>query len=555
MNLLENLSKIKIINKVNLLQEEIEKLKPISKEQEQRIFQKYRLDWNFHSTAIEGNSLNYGETVTFIMHGLTAKGKPLKDHLDIKGHNNAIDFMLSIIKEPEMFTEKDIRELHQLILVEPYESPAKTIDGLPTKKLINIGTYKTSPNHVKTLTGQIHYYATPEETPALMKDLMDWLLENYNNPKIHPIVLSGLFHHKFVEIHPFDDGNGRMARLVMNLILMQKQYPPIIIKNELRNVYYSALSQADSKNPLPFIEFLAENMINSLNIYLKGSKGESLAELDDFDKKMTLFKKQMNNDYVNLKKIKSVETINLLFENNLFPLIKYIDTKLDKLKDLFFKYNVTVANIEGDKWFYNKKISTIENIFDYINNLNSKSELSWVLLVFQFSDFKNKDNSFDIEMKVLINFYKFQYKISYYSSCKNELFDKISSDFFIIENKTLVNNYYHQNFEKEELLSFSNIIALDTLNYTEKKYKNIDFSTIKFNDNILKQILNKYISTLENEIIKKNMLDAKLTFNNNSFILVVEFNSDVEIDKKDFAKFIHKELNLDFNFNFDDLPF
>ena len=203
MNKYQNLSRIKTINKVKILQSEISELKPITKEQEQRIFQKYRLDWSYHFNAIEGNSLNYGETIVFLKHGLTAHGKPLKDHLDIKGHDEAIDFMFEIIKKSDRFTESDIRALHELILVEPYEIDAKTKDGLPTKKLIQIGVYKSTPNHVRTQTNEIHYYATPEETPMLMKDLMQWLKTNFNNKEIHPIVLAGIFHHKLVEIHPF----------------------------------------------------------------------------------------------------------------------------------------------------------------------------------------------------------------------------------------------------------------------------------------------------------------------------------------------------------------
>ena len=166
------LSKLPFIETINALKAEIDGSKPISKEIEDKVFQKLKLDWNYNSNAIEGNKLNYGETVAFLMHGITAKGKTLKDHLDIKGHNEAINFLLSLVKEDRDISESDIRGLHKMILVEEYDSNAKTLDGQQTNKRVKLGVYKTTPNSVETRTGEMHYYASPEETPALMTDLM-----------------------------------------------------------------------------------------------------------------------------------------------------------------------------------------------------------------------------------------------------------------------------------------------------------------------------------------------------------------------------------------------
>lgn len=238
------LSLLPILERINFLKEQVDALRPLEKDQEERIMQKFRLDWNYHSNAIEGNSLDYGETMAFLMHGVTAKGKPLKDHLDLKGHNQAIDFLYSVVKNNEDILEKDIRHLHKIILVEPYE--IDTIDSLgrPAKKTIRIGEYKKEPNHVMTATGEIHYYTTPEETPSKMHDLMKWYNDGKENPLVHPVILASIFHHRITAIHPFDDGNGRMARLLMNLILMKFGFPPVVIKQDKgsRNQYYSVLS-------------------------------------------------------------------------------------------------------------------------------------------------------------------------------------------------------------------------------------------------------------------------------------------------------------------------
>jgi Fic family protein len=182
--------------------------------------------------------------------------------------------LIGVVKDDRDLTETEIRELHKMILVEPYQSPAITFDGQKTSKTILIGEYKKQPNHVKTPTGEIHYYATPEDVPILMSQLVAWYNEARRNEKIHPSVLAAFFHHRFVAIHPFDDGNGRIARILMNLILMQKNYPPAVVKLKERTDYYAALGQADKNEYVPLMEFIVEEVSSSLNIYLKAARGK-----------------------------------------------------------------------------------------------------------------------------------------------------------------------------------------------------------------------------------------------------------------------------------------
>ncbi|MCP4419906.1 MAG: Fic family protein, partial [Chloroflexi bacterium] len=234
-----------LLQQVDQLKAEIDILRPIDAVQERRIMQKFRLDWTFHSNSIEGNKLTYGETKAFLLHGITAQGKPFRDYLDIKGHHKAIDYLLGIVREQKSLTEADVRELHKVILVEPYEVAARTPDGRSTKRTIQPGQYKTVPNHVETSTGEMHFYASPEETPAKMADLMAWYQQEMEKDELHPLILAATFHYQFVTIHPFDDGNGRMARLLMNLIFMQMGFPPVIVRTEEKNNYLFALEQAD----------------------------------------------------------------------------------------------------------------------------------------------------------------------------------------------------------------------------------------------------------------------------------------------------------------------
>lgn len=336
-------SKTELTNRIDFLKKQIDQSRPLAQETEDKVMQKLRLEWNYHSNAIEGNRLNYGETVAFLMTGITAKGKSLKDHLDIRGHNEAILFLLSIVKDERDFTETDIRALHERILVEPYDSPAKTADGIPTKKRITLGEYKTQPNHVKTITGETYYYASPEETPAKMQELMDWYKEASQHEEIHPLVLAALFHYKFVAIHPFDDGNGRLSHILMNLILMRNNYPPVVIKMEDRQVYYSNLSLADTGNYFLFIEFIGDYLTTSLNLYLKAIEGGDIDEPEDIDKEIALLKLELQGK-TQLKEKKSIEVIERIIIDEIDPLFKKIVQKVSQFEELFFSksYNVIV---------------------------------------------------------------------------------------------------------------------------------------------------------------------------------------------------------------------
>ena len=221
------------------LKKELDALRPLNKEDEQRIMQKFRLDWNYHSNHLEGNSLTYGETKALILFGITAQGKPLKDHFETTGHNEAISLVIDVIKDERPLSENFIREIHKLILKEDYEIDAITPDGEATKKTVRVGAYKSTPNHVKTATGEIFRFATPEETPAKMHDLMEWYTQTKSTEDFNPVLMAAEFHYKYIRIHPFDDGNGRTARILMNFILLQNGYPPVIVKTEDKEKYFT----------------------------------------------------------------------------------------------------------------------------------------------------------------------------------------------------------------------------------------------------------------------------------------------------------------------------
>ena len=430
-----------ITKKIDHLKAQIDSLKPIKPEQEKRVMQKLRLDWNYHSNAIEGNSLNYGETLAFLMHGITAKGKPLKDYLDLRGHNHAIDFLMDFVKDKADLTERDIRAIHEIILVEPYDVNAVTSDGTPTTKRVRLGEYKSSPNHVKTLTGEIHYYAPPEETPIKMKELMDWYRASKDDPDIHPLLLSAAFHHRFVAIHPFDDGNGRMARLLMNLIFFQNEYPPAVIRLDDRNAYYLVLSQADAGDLKPFVEYIGECLLHSFDIYLKAAKGESIEEPEDLDKEILLFKKELDGREDNLETKRSIEIQKKRYEDSLKPLLSELNLTMRKFREFFMEFNISTVEVVKNKWQYTV-VDDIEAVQDWIGNtLSTSDEDKDIWMAFRFNDFKMKDNLFDMTVIIIFEFGHYKYQVFL------RLFDSEG----LSASVTLISKYYDEVLTKEKI--------------------------------------------------------------------------------------------------------
>lgn len=352
-----------------LLKSELDHLRPLTKEQEEIIMQKFRLDWNYNSNNLEGNSLTYGETKALLLHGITAQGKPLKDHFEITGHDEAIKWIEELVKGDYPLTENFIRELHTLLLKSPYNVKAITPDGQPTTRRIAVGQYKTAPNHVKTKTGEIFRFATPEETSAKMHDLIDWYRQESELETANPIILAAEFHYRFIRIHPFDDGNGRTARIIMNFILMKFGYPPTIIKTEDKENYFAALRQADAGQINPFIDYIARNLIHSLQIMISGAKGEDIEEDDDVLKELALLKARLQKK----KKTKSPLLVYDTIKNFIDYTCPLFEDTVNEVADLFAESDSSIlVNDHLYKESFAEAISKINKNWNLIHDLNSK---------------------------------------------------------------------------------------------------------------------------------------------------------------------------------------
>lgn len=227
-------------------------LRPLPPSAIQKLKEQFEIELTYHSDSIEGNKLTEKETFWVIKEGITIKGKPLKDHLEAIGHQEAIDYIYSLIKQKKekIFTGHNLRMIHQLIM--------KRVD--PDWA----GRYRTGP--VK-ITGSKHIPPSASDVPHLIKDFIS-LVKN-NPQRLTPVELSALAHFKIANIHPFFDGNGRLARLFMNIILLRAGFPIAVILRFDRAKYYRFLSLADKGKLKPFVNFIARTVERSLNIYLQ----------------------------------------------------------------------------------------------------------------------------------------------------------------------------------------------------------------------------------------------------------------------------------------------
>ncbi len=339
------------IQTIELLRKELDDLRPLKKEDEERLWKKFRLEWSYNSNHIEGNTLTYGETELLLIFGKTTGDHTLREYEEMKAHDIAVNWIREqAIEVDDRFNEGFIRELNRLILKEPFFKSAETLDGKETQKQIIPGDYKSSPNSVRLSTGEMFYYASPEETPAKMGDLVQWYRQAITDAQLHPVQIAAELHYKFVLIHPFDDGNGRVARLLMNYTLMRAGYPPIIIPTKDKKAYLDALNKVDTKvDTEAFAGYIAKQLIWSLELNLKAAKGEDIEEDDDLDKEIEVFKvSQKGSATVFSKTPKTIRLAYMNFVEVLFS--KWIEESKKRFSELFTEIEVSsvVDNYDAD---------------------------------------------------------------------------------------------------------------------------------------------------------------------------------------------------------------
>ena len=227
-------------------------IQPLSQDDEIRLKRKFMLDFNYNSNHIEGNTLTYRQTEVLLLLGEVIGNARMKDLEEMKAHNICLNMIEHEADQDSLLTEAFIRQVHQVMLREDYTVYRKLPGGETTSYVVHAGCYKTRPNSVITPTGERFEYASPEETPALIADLVQWYNRVVEENLLTPVQIAALFHYRYIRVHPFEDGNGRIARLMVNFILRRHKWPMLVIRSNKKQAYLNALALTDAiTGPIP----------------------------------------------------------------------------------------------------------------------------------------------------------------------------------------------------------------------------------------------------------------------------------------------------------------
>lgn len=235
-----------LLKKIKQKKQRLDSLRPLPKDAVKKIIEDIRLRHTFHSDAIEGNTLTLQETKLVLEEGITIGGKPLKDHIEAKNDAEAFDLMMELVRSKKRISQEMIQHIHEFVM-----------NGL----INHPGQYRSQ--NVK-ITG------AKNSPPSYLKivKLMDEYISNIQTLHLQPIKKAAFIHHEFVRIHPFIDGNGRVARLLTNFYLLKNGFPPIVIQKQERKKYYKTLHKADLGDLSDFATFLASVVHESIQYYL-----------------------------------------------------------------------------------------------------------------------------------------------------------------------------------------------------------------------------------------------------------------------------------------------
>ena len=239
----------RLLARLNTKKEQLDALRPLPIAAVQRLQDELLVEWIYNSNAIEGNTLTLQETRLILETGLTIGGKSLREHFEVTNHRSAIEYIESLVADDINLTPFHVRQIHRLVLAQIDDESAGQYRNLPVR-----------------IAGSSHTPPDAWELEPLMLTWGDWLQDESRT--FHPVVRGALAHHRLAAIHPFIDGNGRTARLVMNVMLMQDGYPPTIIMKANRRQYYRVLAQADAGNAAPLANFVGRAVERGLTLYL-----------------------------------------------------------------------------------------------------------------------------------------------------------------------------------------------------------------------------------------------------------------------------------------------
>jgi Fic family protein len=336
------------MDKIRELYKEWQSLQPLKAELQRRMDQQFMLDFNYNSNHLEGNTLTYGQTKLLLMFGRVAGEALMRNYEEMKAHNIGLELMKREARDRDRpLSENFIRELNHIILAGDFY---KLSNDREYRYRIHAGIYKTRPNSVITPSGEMFDYASPEETPSMMADLVAWFCAEEKKREFNPIETAALFHYRYIRIHPFEDGNGRIARLFVNYILLRHGFPMIVIPTSDRNNYLEALEKCDKitgtlpfdganatkEQIVPFIDYIKGFLEKKLILSLQFAKGEIMSFSETHDP-------ENNTDIQRNEKNSNIDDLENDLENNTGGIIENSTGKRRKVILDFIKMNNKIS--------------------------------------------------------------------------------------------------------------------------------------------------------------------------------------------------------------------
>jgi Fic family protein len=423
-----------ILEKIDLLQSEIDKHGELDSDLQKRINYKFRLDWNYYSNAMEGNSLTRVETKQLMMDNVTIDGKSFKDISEMRGHDEQVQEIFRLGKGEARISERRIKEMHKAIMHE---------DDPELKN--QIGEWKTTNNHLINFKKEKFEFLPHDEVPEAMHDLINRTnaeidaLSNTKKESKHPVLIASEFHLEYIRIHPFYDGNGRTARLLTNLLLISFGYPPFLLSEDSKKSYYRHLGeiQGYGGDPKDFHEFIGELIVNSQQLVLDAIAGKDISEDDDIDKEILLFKQSLAVEDTQIDHVKQNYLISQLYESSIKRLFTAFIEAHEVFTDLFHSLEIVsqIGNNRKETTFLEffdtwvvferlaseidqrddlDKLQRAAHYLELMENFNGEYEFDFDLfqLELHFKGFKkNGNNPFDISTILSVQFGKYGYGI------------------------------------------------------------------------------------------------------------------------------------------------
>ncbi len=422
-----------IIQKIEQLRLTLNQMLPMKQEFKTKLEKKFRLEFNFNSNHLEGNTLSYNETELLLIFDETKGNHTLREYEEMKAHDVALQLIQDWAKdEKRPLTEIDIKNLNKIILVKAFWKDAITQDGQKTRRLIKVGDYKEYPNSVRLSNGEIFEFASVTDTPIQMGELVHWYKMEIEKNELHPVALAAILHYKFVRIHPFDDGNGRISRLLMNYVLLKNDLPPVVIKSTGKRNYLAALNSADTGDLNSFIKYIAQQLIWSLELSIKAAVGESIEEPDDVEKEIAVWKKQAALNKVDAQH-RNDNLIYKLYTNGIKEMFEQFDSKHKQFNDMF--QNVTSYTQKNNEW--HAGIEWLTDEIERIKKLKSRplfhnadekkvdDTLQKIWIYVEFNEYKyNELDPFTISSSLKINFEPYKYVVIYGNNILEKRYDE-----------------------------------------------------------------------------------------------------------------------------------